>query len=104
VEWSKQIDEMFTQKSRSFNVIKYPGVCPEIRIFDTPAWGAIAPRPCTRGGERIYYHEPHELRINAGGAATPSNFILKFYFYLNMRKSDFSWLTIQVPTYHRASF
>jgi len=27
----------------------------------------------------------------------------KFYLYVTMRKSDFSWLTIQVPAYHGAS-
>jgi len=32
------------------------------------------------------------------------NFILKFFLYLTMRTSDFSWLTTQVPAYHGASF
>jgi len=31
-------------------------------------------------------------------------FILKFYHYLTMRKSVFSWPTIQVNAYYRASF
>jgi len=32
------------------------------------------------------------------------NFIPKFYLYLTIRKYVCSWLTIQVPAYHRASF
>jgi len=51
----------------------------------------------SRGRESIYYHGPHELCIIAGGPQ-------KFYLYLTMRKSDFSWLTTEVPAYHGASF
>jgi len=29
-----------------------------------------------------------------------NNFILKFYIYLTMRRSDFFWLTIWIPACH----
>ena len=32
------------------------------------------------------------------------NFILKFYLYLTMRKSDFFWFIVYVPAYYGASF
>ena len=47
-----------------------------------------------QGRGPIYCHRPHELCIIAGGPQKQLILSYKFYLYLTMKKSDFSWHTI----------